>query len=55
MHGFVAYGKSTFAKKLAHQLKIPRISMDDIYIELHGGKPSIGIDRTAQNELAEML
>ena len=53
MHGFVGYGKSTFARKLAEKLGCKRISMDDVYMELNDGRSAINLSREDRAELLE--
>jgi predicted kinase len=54
MHGFIGYGKSTFARKLAEKLGCKRISMDDVYAELHNGRTAINLSQEERAELLEI-
>ena len=54
MHGFVGYGKSTFARQLADKLGCKRISMDDIYAELNNGRAAINLSKDARAEILEL-
>ena len=53
MHGFVGYGKSTFARKLADKLGCKRISMDDVYAELNDGKAAINLNKEDRAAILE--
>lgn len=39
IHGYIGFGKTTFAKKLANEKKAIRFSPDEWMIELHGINP----------------
>lgn len=53
IHGFIAYGKSTFAKKLARELNIARVNMDEIYFAKNG-KHAIYLSSTERAQLMEL-
>ncbi|MDR0319608.1 MAG: ATP-binding protein [Rickettsiales bacterium] len=53
MHGFIACGKSTYAKKLARELGIPRVARDDICMEIKG-RPIFEFDTETRRELMDM-
>lgn len=54
MHGFVGYGKSTFAKKLADKLDCKRISMDDVYAEMNDGRAAVNLRKEERAKLLEI-
>lgn len=55
MHGFVASGKSTFAKKLAADKDIRRLNIDDMYVEKYGSKADNQVTPEIWSDLHKQL